>query len=205
MKQWTVIIPTIWRSEYTLNLLQKYQNCEWVNEIILINNAPDKTPAEFIEHSKLVHYKTENIYVNPAWNLGVSMASNNDILISNDDVDYDVDGAFRYVSGLVGWSVLGVDGKSYDRGFKEWGNKNGDSLGFGWGCLIFAHKSEWINIPEGFKIWYGDNWITKKHKAGSIQYKGGIETKMSTSADGKDMLPVLRADTVYWNKIKHTL
>lgn len=205
MKKWSVVIPTIWRSEYTLDLLEKYQNCEWVSEIILINNAPHLTPEGFVEHSKLIHHRVENIYVNPAWNLGVSMSSNENILISNDDVSFDVDGAFKYVSELEDWQVLGVHKQSYNSNPPAWKVGNGHFLGWGWGCLLFVRKSEWIDIPEDIKVWFGDNWLSMKMSSvGSITFRGGIETKMSTSAGSEDIKPVIQKDIENWERVKNS-
>lgn len=203
-KKFTIIIPTIWKSEYTLDLLESYQKCEYVSEIILINNKPDETPLEFIEYSKIIHYKTKNIYVNPSWNFGVSIAKNENILISNDDVLFKVDEVLEYVSHL-NYDVIGVHSSSYSKTPTKFNLVNQASAGGGWGCLIFVKKSNWIKIPENLKIWYGDNWIIQSNKnVKSLVYKNGITTKMSTSAGSNEMSDIIKLDTINWytlNKI----
>lgn len=201
--KWTVIIPTIWKSEYTLNLLEKYQNSEWVSEIILINNAPSLTPSNFEKRSKIVHHKTENIYVNPSWNIGVEMSKNENILISNDDVIFDVDSALKYVDSLEGYTAIGVNPETYKSKPNEFGLINGHFIGEGWGCLLFVKKSLWKPIPNFLKIWYGDDWIARTNiNIKSMMYKGGVETRMSSSTQSGDFNDIIRQDISNWNTLK---
>jgi len=66
MNKFTVIIPTIWKSEYTLELIKRYCESEYVDEVLLINNRVEDTP-DLIKSEKLkIHNMPENIYVNPA-------------------------------------------------------------------------------------------------------------------------------------------
>ena len=76
MDKYSIIIPTLWKSNRIGKLLFDLIKCEFVDEIILIDNA-----GKFFEHFealdkvKLVQMG-ENIYVNPAWNLGIKLAKN---------------------------------------------------------------------------------------------------------------------------------
>jgi GT2 family glycosyltransferase len=97
MKQFfTVIIPTLWRSNFTIDLLTSYENCTYVDEILLIDNAVTARPQiDFSVYKKLRFLEQEeNIYVNPAWNLGVNEAKNELIAISNDDILYNPRSSF---------------------------------------------------------------------------------------------------------------
>ena len=88
----SVIIPTMWRVSEFLNDLRSLNECELVGEIILINNDIKMTPDSFSiqNYSKLIEIKTpKNMYVNPAWNLGVRCAKYNKIAIKNDDTFFD--------------------------------------------------------------------------------------------------------------------
>ena len=69
---YTVIIPTMW---VNVTLLEKmiciYNQSNYINEIIIIDNNPiDKIKLDFKKVKILT--KNKNIYVNPAWNWGVS-------------------------------------------------------------------------------------------------------------------------------------
>ena len=51
----SVVIPTIWKSDYTTKLIQSYLNCKDVYEVILIDNAhEDAPPLNFNNDSKLI-------------------------------------------------------------------------------------------------------------------------------------------------------
>ena len=87
--KWSVVIPTLWKSPRIYNLLESLQKTPHVGEIILIDNAPEHTPdLPKLEKLKILS-KGVNIFVNPAWNLGVSEATFPNIALCNDDIEFD--------------------------------------------------------------------------------------------------------------------
>lgn len=68
----SVIIPTMWKSKRTQGMLSALEASEHVKEIVLIDNDPSARKSVKLEHfKKLIHLpQEENIFVNPAWNLG---------------------------------------------------------------------------------------------------------------------------------------
>jgi hypothetical protein len=204
MNKFSVIIPTIWKSEYTMELLQRYSNCDYVGQIILIDNAPTKD----ISINKLIHIKEEeNTYVNPAWNKGVSLSFYNHLTISNDDILFDVDEYYEYISQLnplENFGYTGAHSENYELSendnprFEEYSNQN--NFG-GWGCLFSFHKSNWKPLPNELKIWYGDNLIHGWHNP-ILQLRGfKMETKMSTSSDDMSVRAIRDRDTQLWTGI----
>ena len=206
MKQFfTVIIPTLWRSNFTIDLLTSYENCTYVDEILVIDNAvAARSQIDFSSFKKLrILEQKENIYVNPAWNLGVKEAKNELIAISNDDILYNPDPVFKFVSEASDWGAIGMSPSNYKTSGSEMRLEPGDAIGGGWGCLIFVHKSEWIEIPEDIKIWYGDNWISTSFKKQNkrvfkLHTSEMIKTKMSTSCGIPSLNPVIKNDTKAW-------
>ena len=210
MDKFTVIIPTIWKSEYTLELIKRYCDCDSVDEIILINNRPEDTPV-LMENAKLkVYHMSENIFVNPAWNYGVTLAKNNYITISNDDILFDVDEYYYLLNQTISQiplENLGYIG-SHSQNYIISENKspvleeydNNSNKG-GWGCLFSFHKQNWKPIPNQLKIWYGDNWIHMVIRP-ILQLSGiNIETRMSTSSDLEEIRSVRDNDTKEWHKL----
>jgi hypothetical protein len=129
----TVIIPTMWRSEYTPKLLNDLNNCPEVGEIILIENTPGG-------ENKVVgktRYMSQgrNIYVNPAWNWGVREAKYENICICNDDVNFSTS---VFISPYI--RVQGVVGMASDNYYVEsdLSLETFDKRPWGWGCLIFT-------------------------------------------------------------------
>jgi len=203
MEKFSVIIPTIWKSEFTLTLLDRLSKSDSVGEIILIDNAP----WEDIVMGKVIHIiESENTYVNPAWNKGVELAKYNNITIANDDILFNVDEYFHYMQqiplkefGFVGShsdnykgeKFLTIELEKYD---------NQTNVG-GWGCLFSFHKTNWKPIPNQLKIWYGDNWIHATNES-ILQLRGiEIETLMSTSSDLEEVREVRDNDTKEWMKL----
>ena len=201
MEKFSVIIPTIWKSEYTMELLERYSKSDYVGEIILIDNAPTKD----IVIDKLIHIKEEtNTYVNPAWNKGVKLSNYDNITISNDDIIFNVDEYYYYLEQfpIKDFGFIGSHSDNYKGGefstieLEKYNNQN--NVG-GWGCLFSFHKRNWKPIPEQLKIWYGDNYIHATHPT-ILQLRGfKIETKMSTSSDDMSVRDIRDRDTQFWN------
>jgi glycosyltransferase involved in cell wall biosynthesis len=100
MEKFSVIIPTIWASEYTTPLLEELSNCEMVGEIILIDNTDYILyPKQGWDFDKVQLVKEmKNTYVNPAWNKGVSIAKYDYVTICNDDILFNPNEYFYYMS-----------------------------------------------------------------------------------------------------------
>ena len=78
----SIIIPTLWRCDRILELLDELEKCTAVDEIILIDNndSYSKNVNKTFTKIKLISNK-ENMYVNPSWNLGVKKSRNSNIAI----------------------------------------------------------------------------------------------------------------------------
>jgi hypothetical protein len=188
MGKYSVIIPTLWKSNRIHKLLFDLIKCEFVDEIILIDNGGKFFEYyEALDKVKLVQ-TGENIYVNPAWNLGVKLAKNNSIALVNDDINFNPN-VFGVITndilleyGIIGQSEYNYKGNNTDEPILEkW---NGKIRDWGWGCLIMFDKQNWIDIPDDIKIWYGDDYIFKCNLSTKSTMKNfNIETEMSTTSD----------------------
>jgi hypothetical protein len=188
MNKFSVIIPTLWKSNRIHQLLRDLISSEFVDEIILIDNAGKYFEYyEALDKVKLVQVE-ENIYVNPAWNLGIKVAKNDLIALINDDINFDTN-IFGVITkdilsefGIIGQSEFNYKGNNSDEPILEkWTGKVRD---WGWGCLIMFDKKDWIDIPDDIKIWYGDDYLFKSNPASKSTLKNfNIETEMSTTSD----------------------
>jgi hypothetical protein len=154
-KYFSIIIPTMWKSNLIHQMLPKYETCDLIKEVIIIDNDPNNTP-DLDSYSKVRYYtKGTNIYVNPAWNMGVALA-NYKIILANDDIliaditdvltailnsDFDIVGACIVSDG---------GGKRIDDI-----SHLGKFPGLSFGCFMYIKDYE--PIPENIKIWYGDD------------------------------------------------
>jgi len=162
----SVILPTIWspKIEDIDGFINKLQNCDLVDEIILINNAPQKYSGRYSDLSKIRELKYDNIYVNPAWNVGVYQSKNELVCILNDDVDFNLD-VFVFVKDQLereDVKIVGVSKSSYYR--ESDGDFNLEKVEVrnrGWACVMFLKKKNWTIIPPDLKIYFGDDYLIK--------------------------------------------
>ncbi len=179
-EKFSVIVPTMWRC---LSLFEKLLNnvCSHslVDEVIIINNEVSLTPDwSILKHNKIkILDQKENIKVNPAWNLGVSLSKNDLLCIVNDDICFDTRLFDKIQSQLIpekgaygivtGGQKMGqpdyVDG-SID--FFEW--IPGQTI-YGFGQLMFVHKTNWTPIINGLEIYYGDDFIFHSHLSKNLK------------------------------------
>lgn len=203
MVKYSIIIPTLWKSNRTHTLIEDLLESQYVDEIIIIDNSGTEECDKLSTiHSKLrMVSKGENIYVNPAWNWGIELAKNDLIALVNDDINFDTN-----VFGVIDENVLnqfGIVGMGEGNYKEQIDDNNGPYLDvwqpgvndWGWGCMILLNKKNWIDIPEDIKIWYGDNIIkdiNPSPKACLRNFK--VETEMSTTSDEKEWDEVKKKD-----------
>lgn len=151
----------MWFSDKTHRNLSRLNDCAAVGEIILIDNNPSLKPTQLPLKTKY-HTKGENIFVNPSWNWGMELAENDSVCIANDDVLFDTD-IFEFIQPYLGLGIFGMATSNYyERVNKPFHINPIQSRGWGWGCLLFLHKGNWIPIDERLKIACGDDWLFQK-------------------------------------------
>jgi len=187
--EYSVIIPTMWVNPGILHrMLDKYEKNPFIKEVILINNNKDM--AVPIKAKKVrIEGDGKNKYVNPSWNLGVSLALHDRVIIANDDIFID---RFDAVIGLLNKSlthgmIVGVDMGCFYRGSKSAAiymdgrkielSKSRERC-YGWGVFMTLHKDDYVVIPKEYLIWCGDDILHDNLSPWSF---GGVhvETKMS--------------------------
>ena len=188
MGKFSIVIPTLWKSNRTKKLLSDLQECEYVDEIIVIDNTLTSFSDTQIGKMRVVSFG-ENIYVNPAWNWGIHNAKNASVALINDDINFNPN-IFEVITedvlnqfGIIGmgegnYKSLNISGdpilEVWKPGINDWG----------WGCFIMLNKKDWIDIPNNIKIWYGDNIIKDINltpKACLRNFR--VDTEMSTTSD----------------------
>lgn len=197
MNKFSIIIPTLWKSKRIHKLLDDLIKCDDINEIILIDNS-----NEYYNHYDSILDKVnliqpgENIYVNPAWNLGIKLSKNYSIAILNDDINFNTS-IFSFLNSykLDRYGIIGMDTVNYSIDIETPIIKKEEQRNiqrFGWGCFIALDKKYWVNIPDNIKIWCGDDFLRMILKC-PISYLTNfkIETDMSTTSED-----------IIWNKRK---
>lgn len=196
--KFSVVIPTMWRSDRTMPMLQALEGSRFIDEVVIVDNDTSRTPdiASFKKVKRLPQEK--NIYVNPAWNLGVAESSNRYVAILNDDITFDVDLGFDRARRIFGQgaTLIGLHQSSYS----DLDPSRIASNLYGFGCCIFLDKSEWREIPDQLKVWFGDNWMIRNFSS-ICQVVIPVETEMSTTSDSVELTEVIRKDIEEWEKL----
>lgn len=211
----SVIIPTIQKNLFVLNkLLEEVNSSRLVDEIILINNHSSKYYNKF---SKLrVIELGRNIYVNPAWNLGIKEAKNEYIAILNDDIFMPKE-VFNTVHeficknnhcGLIGLDSLNKSNIENDNNclniYSDINICQTDIRNFCWGCAIFGKKDNFYTIPDDLNIWYGDDYLFRQNILNNkTNYKlisQNIKHYHSLSSSDKSFDKLKKYDIINWEK-----
>lgn len=186
-------MPTIWIGQRYLEMLPLYEANPLIEEVIVIDNDTTKTDQEIFKYSKVMHLPQKgNIYVNPAWNLGVRVAKSDVLCFANDDLAIDLgflEEGLKYVTSEFG--MLGLDSKSI---------RNTDNVAPltselehmvpkiepiytikpYFATFFFLHRESYHDIPEEIKIYYGDTFLFEKNKKMGKQNHKLVDTFAST-------------------------
>lgn len=174
----SIIIPTMWRSEKILEMLPIYERCPFVKEVIIIDNDPLKTP-DLKLYKKIRYYtKGENIYVNPAWNWGYSLSNYNTILANDDIVIYNLNEVLQLI-GNSDYDIVGLDLQKDDTKIRidqidKFPERN-------FGCFMYIKN--YVYIPDNLKIWYGDYVIFYASKKRGVLKNINIDFTKSQTVD----------------------
>jgi hypothetical protein len=180
----------------TNSLLESLYEDPAVSEIIIIDNTEDQSNIDkiIVKEKLQIHHQGKNIYVNPAWNLGVSIAKEDVVAIINDDVTIP-NNLFSALS-QVDFKEIGIVGACHPTIQQvehpvRFNTENAELFAvqermWGYGIFMAMHKNTYINIPEDMLVWCGDDYLFHQNKAlGRQNYVlvCPVQTKMSTTSD----------------------
>ena len=168
----SVIIPTMWKFKPFPKFLGDMLSSPYVGEVLIVDNhSIDNPNHEIFKHPKItMHNFGRNTFVNPAWNFGVQHAKYDKVCILNDDVIFDLKlfhriylhltpekGVFGISPGVKDTVQIPVTTGEIDIIHSPNPYHYRDHLGFG--MLMMLHRHNWIPIPQGLDIFWGDNFI----------------------------------------------
>lgn len=205
----TCVIPTLWRSSRIINLVAELCRCSSVGEVIVIDNDPSRSLGLYVNtdvHAKLRILKMqENIFVNPAWNLGVKEAKYDDIALVNDDINFNSDifkmfddGRLKPLKAAIGMAIENYRLEADE----EYRIVLRRAIHHGWGCMILINKENYVPIPDDLKVWCGDNWL-EKHMPVYTLYGLKMRTEMSTTSSSGEFRAISHKDSsIFHTKYK---
>ncbi len=210
----SVILPTLWIPDYVETTILNLIEHDTVGQIIIIDNNGTSSKKN-INHEKITYIKeSHNTYVNPAWNKAVKYASYDKLMFLNDDIYTDwklIDLVAPHITSNIG--MIGLGNKVMEPGLKlrpiEELVENFKLIPStkrvkGYACLFFMHKSNYRNIPDGLKIFYGDDFLYSVTKKDNFQITNWpIEGALSTSIKKLEVGFILKQDEKFWKANKN--
>lgn len=212
-RKFSIIIPTMFRRVDILSqLLENLYQDPMVEEVILINNCDlsDTIPKIPLNSKLLIVSKGRNLYVNPSWNLGVKLSSQDYIAILNDDILIS-DKLFTGVCQLD-FDQIGILGACHPA-IEQTDNPTKFSIPsfeilgarirpWGFGIFMAMKKADYVKIPDDLLIWCGDDYlfhsIAAKGKMNALLV-APIKTKMSATSDDKVFDDIKNNDVELYN------
>ena len=215
MSKVSAIIPTLWKAkEFTDHLIAVLVEDESVGEIIIIDNAP--TDFCYTDEKVCTLKQSENLYVNPSWNLGVEESDYDKFIILNDDIIipynfvYELESLLTEDKGIVGIdykAVIAIDGfmdeniTFLDRKITLKSIRMRD---WGFGIVIAGNKKSYHKIPENIRIWHGDDYLVQlnneRTKTSYVIDNVPIFTKMSATSDLAEFEEIKNIDTLMYDR-----
>lgn len=180
-----IVIPTmcLCPKEIFSYTLKQIDLSKHVDKVIIVDNTIDKKfRKEYQVGEKFeVIEEGKNIYVNPAWNLGLEKVTSDNYMILNDDIavhKYIFDKLDNIMNTMndVGLCTVRTTENMTLKDYEEKMNEiceNNPPNEFnskmlnpqniqGW--LMVGRKKDWTPIPKELRIWYGDNLIYSRCK-----------------------------------------
>ena len=164
----SIVMPTLWKGEFYKKMLPILSAHELVGEIIIIDNSPDNVDKEILSLEKIKYLpQKENIFVNPAWNLGVEVSSYDRICLYSDDVLFDpsvIDAVYPFMSedkGVTGFDFDSISENHQSLFRAEWEMQIPQivptwTFHYRFGICMFMHKNSFHKISDDYKIFHGD-------------------------------------------------
>ncbi|MGY5765711.1 glycosyltransferase family 2 protein [Brachybacterium sp. DNPG3] len=207
-RPFSVIIPTLQRSPILDDVVRLCAAHPLVLEVLVINNAPE--PLSWDSPRVRVLDQGENIFVNPAWNLGVRESRGEFLAIVNDDVTF-APQAFDIVARALRrrlYGVIGPDRSAFSGGAGKERVTLARTSGtiFGFGVFMCLRREDYLPVPEQMRIWGGDDWLisTARRPPGAIL---GVpfETEMSTTSGSPEIQALREQEQAIADEVLHPL
>ena len=193
----------MWIPSLFCDAITEYLLSSIIDEIIIIDNNPQSRPLLPTNEKLIVLTRNINIYVNPAWNWGVSVAKNENIILINDDIFIkDIDSIMTKLLES-NFDLVGLN-------LNEINSSNGvvisekkDYMGEGFGCFLFFKKKNYVSIPNDLKVWYGDRILFENNKnIGEIHFDNCIIEISKTVRSSNEIKKILHEDRINYSKYK---
>ena len=193
----------MWYHTDLLNaMVSEYDKCDLVKQVLIINNR-DEGKIELNSDKVVIIGNGNNIFVNPAWNLGVKEATTEKVILANDDIWIKGVCTLLYImnAALSESKVVGLSPQSFGMNGGSLNSDKVTGISYGFGVFMGICKQSYKVIPKEFKVWYGDA-IQWRHNT-PITLTHGIYTKMRGTSAKLNLSKERKEERIAWrNYIK---
>ncbi|MBB1517115.1 glycosyltransferase [Tessaracoccus sp. MC1679] len=201
--RFSVVIPTMQRASQLWPLVEQCSGHPLVHEVLVVNNSRD--PLSWDLPNVRVLQQERNIFVNPAWNLGVRTAQGEFLAILNDDI-LPLEDLLGEVSRALRWKrLVGLVGlhsscfRASDASTKWW--RPAYERTDGYGVAMFLRRVDYVPIPDDMKVWYGDDWLMSRQRKRNWVLGGfPVETEMSATSSSPVFDQIKASDEEAWHR-----
>lgn len=197
--RFSVVIPTLQRSQDLWPLVDQMAAHPLVHEVLVINNAPE--PLSWESAKVRVLPQSENIFVNPAWNLGAREAQAEYLAIVNDDVRFDshlLDLAAQWLR-CPRMGIIGPNSSCFNREGGRAFLRPAYQRPSGFGTLMLMRLDLYRPIPDSLRVFHGDDWLFQHSgRRNWSLWDFPIQTCMSVTSGDARFSPISRADGLAW-------
>lgn len=179
MTTFSVVIPTLWRCQETIDSITQLCSDTHVTEVIVIDNDRSRTPQiNSVLQSEKVKLVTpyQNLYVGESWNLGTRMAKENHICLLSDDIVLHNSILQRLQTcnfsemGILGLAEGSVsENPNYDQPITI---AETDHRSHGYGVCMFYNRQHYVDIPASLRVFFTDDWLfaSLRKRSGKANY-----------------------------------
>lgn len=207
----------MWKTDYIYETINSFKQIDDNNaELIIIDQKNTDFTAD--DPRIKVFKMPENLFINPAWNLGVKFSKHEKVCIINDDVTFNLP-KFHHFMLKTGVKAVCYNSKTYlttedANEYKLVKLTNPNRRPPGIGQMMFLHKENWTELPHNMKLWYGDDIIYYYHtliKNVPFHYiegmclRGDQSVTVSSEDVPQEMNEPFTQDTLEYYKKMHTL
>lgn len=206
------IVPTLWKANKIHDSVTSFIDANIPeSEFIIINNDPT-TKYESPHPSVIVLEQTHNIFVNPAWNLGVKTSKNDLVCIINDDLTINFKTIKTNLESIIHMTDDTIIGFDANRNFYDNLNDDLEVLSFeqatcrslGFGCMLILKKNNYIEIPQGLDIFFGDDllyWFNKDFRQKIVYNISNLKAVGGLSITSRDYESVMQTEVKVFDQV----
>lgn len=189
-RPFSIVVPTLQRSPRLQEVTLRCAEHPLVREVLVINNAQE--PIPFSHPRVRVLQQEQNIFVNPAWNLGVREARGELVALVNDDVLFE-DEALTHAAGILRRGFFGIVGPDlsafHDDGSRRISHRlaRHDATTRYFGTFMCLRREDYRPVPQELRIWGGDDWlIATQRRPPAALIRTPFRTEMSTTSRAEE-------------------